>query len=108
MMHQSQGSSSRAASGERRGQKRAFLCEAAHTVSPTHGANEQTEQSCCFRHEGDRIRSPHPRHLLLSPGVSPSPGFSFGVLARDRGGLVVLAEFLGVAAWEILVRDRLD
>ena len=46
--------------------------------------------------------------LLLSPGVSPSPGFSFGVLARDRCSLVVLAEFLGVAAWEILVRDRLD
>jgi len=104
MMHQSQGSSSRAASGERRGQKRAFLCEAAHTVSPTHGANEQTEQSCCFRHEGDRIRSPHPRHLLLSPGVSPSPGFSFGGNGTRR--MHGRRSGAGVAAEDIVGGDR--
>ena len=40
------------------GQEKARQCEAAHTISPADGANEQTEQSCCFSHEGVRYDPP--------------------------------------------------
>jgi hypothetical protein len=71
------------ASVNRGRKKKPFQCEAAHTVSPKDGANEDTEQSCCFSHEGDRIRSSHP----LSPAPEPRRFPLAGVLfwARDTG-----------------------
>jgi len=87
--------------------EKAFQCEAAHTLSPSEDASEQTGAALLFSLKGDRIRSSHPLSPALSPGISSLPGFSFASEQQGRCARVVLAEFLRVAAREILVRDRL-
>jgi hypothetical protein len=44
---------------------------------------------------------------VLSPGISPLPGFSFAS-GHGTDARLAPAEFLRVAAGEILVRDRPD
>jgi hypothetical protein len=65
--------------------EKAFQCEAAHTSLPTEGANEQTGAALLLQSQGDRIRSSHPRFLLLNPGTIPLAGVLFGVQHGYRG-----------------------